>query len=83
MRISIVSPGFPPRLGGVEVVVGYLADELHGDGDQGGPRQRPRGSSFPASPLTTQYAGSPTGVAPGSFRSRPGSPRAVARQRDV
>ena len=30
MRISIVSPGFPPQLGGVEVVVGHLADELSG-----------------------------------------------------
>ncbi len=51
MRISIVSPGFPPQLGGVEVVVGYLADELRGDGHQVTVyAQRPRGSSFPASP---------------------------------
>src|SRR5215467_13604033 len=28
MRISLVSPGFPPQLGGVEVVVGSLADAL-------------------------------------------------------
>ena len=44
-------PGFPPQLGGVEVVVGYLADELCGDGHQVTVyAQRPRGSSFPASP---------------------------------
>jgi glycosyltransferase involved in cell wall biosynthesis len=50
MRISLVSPGFPPQLGGVEVVVGYLADELHGHGHQVTVyAQRPRGSSFPAS----------------------------------
>lgn len=50
MRISLVSPGFPPQLGGVEVVVGYLADELRGHGHQVTVySQRPRGSSFPAS----------------------------------
>ena len=50
MRISLVSPGFPPQLGGVEVVVGYLADELRGHGHQVTVyAQRPRGSSFPAS----------------------------------
>jgi len=50
MRISLVSPGFPPQLGGIEVVVGYLADELHGHGHQVTVyAQRPRGSSFPAS----------------------------------
>jgi glycosyltransferase involved in cell wall biosynthesis len=50
MRISLVSPGFPPQLGGVEVVVGYLADELRGHGHQVMVyAQRPRGSSFPAS----------------------------------
>jgi glycosyltransferase involved in cell wall biosynthesis len=50
MRISIVCPGFPPQLGGVEVVVGYLADELRGDGHQVMVyAQRPRGSSFAAS----------------------------------
>lgn len=49
MRISIVSPGFPPQLGGVEVVVGHLADELSGQGHQVSIyAQRPRGSSFPA-----------------------------------
>jgi glycosyltransferase involved in cell wall biosynthesis len=51
MTISIVSPGFPPQLGGVEVVVGHLADQLCGDGHQVRVyAQRPRGSSFPASP---------------------------------
>jgi glycosyltransferase involved in cell wall biosynthesis len=51
MRISLVSPGFPPQLGGVEVVVGNLGDELHGHGHQVTVyAQRPRGSSFPASP---------------------------------
>ena len=50
MRISIVSPGFPPQLGGVEVVVGYLADGLRGDGHHVTVyAQRSRGSSFPAS----------------------------------
>jgi glycosyltransferase involved in cell wall biosynthesis len=50
MRISLVSPGFPPQLGGVEVVVGSLADELRGYGHRVSVyAQRPRGSSFPAS----------------------------------
>jgi glycosyltransferase involved in cell wall biosynthesis len=50
MRISLVSPGFPPQLGGVEVVVGYLADELHQHGHHVTVyAQRPRGSLFPAS----------------------------------
>jgi len=50
MRISLVSPGFPPQLGGVEVVVGSLADDLRGHGHQVTVyTQRPRGSSFPAS----------------------------------
>src|SRR5271166_2274719 len=48
MKISLVSPGFPPQLGGVEVVVGYLADELRGQGHRVTVyAQRPRGSSFP------------------------------------
>jgi len=50
MRISLVSPGFPPQLGGVEVVVGRLADELFGHGNQVMVyAQRPPGSNFPAS----------------------------------
>jgi glycosyltransferase involved in cell wall biosynthesis len=50
MTISLVCPGFPPQLGGVEVVVGYLGDELRGHGHQVRVyAQRPRGSSFPAS----------------------------------
>ena len=50
MRVSLVSPGFPPQLGGVEVVVGYLGDELCGHGHRVRVyAQRPRGSSFPAS----------------------------------
>ncbi|MDR2984628.1 MAG: glycosyltransferase family 4 protein, partial [Nocardiopsaceae bacterium] len=49
MRVSLVSPGFPPQLGGVEVVAGHLADELRGHGHQVTVyAQRPRGSSFPA-----------------------------------
>ncbi len=49
MRISLVSPGFPPQLGGVEVVVGHLADELRRRDHQVAVyAQRPRGSSFPA-----------------------------------
>jgi glycosyltransferase involved in cell wall biosynthesis len=48
MRISLVSPGFPPQLGGVEVVVGYLADKLHRHSHQVTVyAQRPRGSAFP------------------------------------
>lgn len=50
MRISLVSPGFPPQLGGVEAVVGHLADELRRDDHQVTVyAQRPRGSWFPAS----------------------------------
>jgi glycosyltransferase involved in cell wall biosynthesis len=50
MKISLVSPGFPPQLGGVEAVVGYLADELRGHGQTVTVyAQRPRGASFPAS----------------------------------
>jgi glycosyltransferase involved in cell wall biosynthesis len=50
MRISLVSPGFPPQLGGVEVVVGSLADALCRHGHQVTVySQRPRRSSFPAS----------------------------------
>lgn len=49
MRVSLVSPGFPPQLGGVEVVVRHLADELSGCGHQVAVyAQRPRGSWFPA-----------------------------------
>jgi glycosyltransferase involved in cell wall biosynthesis len=49
MRISLVSPAFPPQLGGVEVVAGHLADELSGYGHQVTVyAQRPRGSSFSA-----------------------------------
>jgi glycosyltransferase involved in cell wall biosynthesis len=48
-RVSLVSPGFPPQVGGVEVVVGYLADELRGHGNRVTVyTQRPRGSSFPS-----------------------------------
>ena len=32
MRVSLVSPRFLPQLGGVEAVVGYLAEELCGHG---------------------------------------------------
>jgi glycosyltransferase involved in cell wall biosynthesis len=50
MRISLVCPGFPPQLGGVEVNVGYLSEELRRHGHQVMVyAQRPRGSSFPAS----------------------------------
>lgn len=49
MKVSLVSPGFPPQLGGVEVVVRHLADELSGYGHQVTVyAQRPRGSSFRA-----------------------------------
>lgn len=51
MRVSLVSPGFPPQLGGIEVVVGNLADELCGQGHRVTVyAQRPRGASFPAAP---------------------------------
>src|SRR5579859_1362932 len=47
IKVSLVSPGFPPQLGGVEVVVRHLADELFGYGHQVTVyAQRPRGSSF-------------------------------------
>jgi glycosyltransferase involved in cell wall biosynthesis len=50
LSVSLVSPGFPPQLGGVEVVVGYLADELSGQGHRVTVyAQRPRGCSFPPS----------------------------------
>lgn len=49
ISISLVSPGFPPELGGVEVVVGHLADALRAHGQEVTVyAQRPRGSSFPA-----------------------------------
>ncbi len=49
MNVSLVSPGFPPQLGGVEVVVGHLADKLSGYGHQVTVyAQRRRGSSFRA-----------------------------------
>jgi glycosyltransferase involved in cell wall biosynthesis len=49
MKISLVSPGFPPQLGGVEVVAGHLADELCGHGHQVTVyAQRPRDSEFAA-----------------------------------
>lgn len=51
MRISLVSPGFPPQLGGVEVVAGQLADKLHEHGHKVTVyAQRPRGSAPPARP---------------------------------
>jgi glycosyltransferase involved in cell wall biosynthesis len=51
MKVSLVSPGFPPQLGGVEVVVGHLADELTGYGHRVTVyAQRSRGSSFRAGP---------------------------------
>lgn len=50
VRVSLVSPGFPPQVGGVEVVVGHLADELRRNGSQVSVyAQRPRRESFPAS----------------------------------
>lgn len=50
MRVSLVSPGFPPQLGGVEAVVGHLADELCGRGHRLTVyAQRPRGSALPNS----------------------------------
>lgn len=49
MKVSLVSPGFPPQLGGVEVVVRHLADELSESGHRVTVyAQRPRGSSFRA-----------------------------------
>ena len=84
MRISLVSPGFPPQLGGVEVVVGCLADGLRGHGHQVTVyAQRPRGSSFPA---PQHYPSAPVcrlewlPAVSGRARARP---RAVARQRAV
>jgi glycosyltransferase involved in cell wall biosynthesis len=49
MKVSLVSPGFPPQLGGVEVVVRHLADELSGYGHRVIVyAQRSRGSSLRA-----------------------------------
>lgn len=49
MRIALVSPGFPPQLGGVEIVVRQLADALSKNGHQVSVyAQRPRGFSFHA-----------------------------------
>jgi glycosyltransferase involved in cell wall biosynthesis len=49
IKVSLVSPGFPPQLGGVEVVVGHLAQELRRHGQRVMVyAQRPRRSSFPA-----------------------------------
>lgn len=47
MRVSLVAPGFPPQLGGVETVAGRLADELCERGHHVAVyAQRPRGSTF-------------------------------------
>jgi len=81
MRISLVSPGFPPQLGGVEVVVGHLADALCAQGQQVRVyAQRPRGSSFPDSrdyPVSrfADWTGS------GQFPVAPGLARALWRDR--
>jgi glycosyltransferase involved in cell wall biosynthesis len=81
MRVSLVSPGFPPQLGGVEVVVGYLADELSGDGHQVMVyAQRPRGSSFPASRDYPVHRFADWGGSP-QFPVAPGLVRALWRDR--
>ena len=73
IRVSLVSPRFLPQLGGVEAVVGYLAEELRGHGHKvTAYAQRPRGSSFPASlhylvHRFADWSGSR------QFRSHPGS----------
>jgi glycosyltransferase involved in cell wall biosynthesis len=47
LRITLVSPGFPPQIGGIEVVVRHLADELFDQGHQVAVyTQRPRGTRF-------------------------------------
>ncbi len=48
MKVSLVAPGFPPQLGGVETVTERLADELCERGHRVAVyAQRPRGASFP------------------------------------
>ncbi|MDR2983252.1 MAG: glycosyltransferase family 4 protein [Nocardiopsaceae bacterium] len=83
MRISLVSPGFPPQLGGVEVVVGYLADRLCGHGHQVRVyAQRPRGSSFPPSrDYSVRRFADWTGSA--EFPVAPGLARALWRDRGL
>jgi glycosyltransferase involved in cell wall biosynthesis len=81
MRISIVSPGFWPQPGGVEVVVGHLADELSGHSHEVRVyAQRPRGSSVQASRdypvrLFADWSGSR------QFPVAPGLARALWRDR--
>src|ERR1700758_4455592 len=81
MRISLVSPGFPPQLGGVEVVVGHLADTLHADGHQVTVyAQRPRGSSF-AAPRDYSVRRFANWNRSGQFPVAPGLARALWRDR--
>jgi glycosyltransferase involved in cell wall biosynthesis len=83
MMISFVSPGFPPQPGGVEAVVGYLADEVRKHGHQVTIyAQRARGASFPASPdypvrRFADWSGSR------QFPVAPGLARALWRDRGV
>ena len=83
MKISLVSPGFPPQLGGVEVVVGHLADALCEHGHQVTVyAQRPRGSSFPAShDYSVRRFADWTGS--GQFPVAPGLARALWRDRGL
>lgn len=81
MKISLVSPGFPPQLGGVEVVVGQLAESLHLSGhDVAVYAQRPRRSSFP---VTHEYPVHRFRDVTGSreFPVAPGLARALWRDR--
>jgi glycosyltransferase involved in cell wall biosynthesis len=81
VRIALVSPGFPPQLGGVEVVVGKLADALCARGHQVTVfAQRPRGSSFPDS---RDYAVRrfPDWTGSAQFPIAPGLARALWRNR--
>jgi len=83
MGISLVSPGFPPQLGGVEVVVGYLANELQGQGHHVMVyAQRPRGSTFPSlGDYQVQRFADWTGSS--QFPVAPGLARALWRDRKL
>jgi glycosyltransferase involved in cell wall biosynthesis len=81
VRVSLAAPGFPPQLGGVETVVGHLADALCADGHQVTVfAQQPRGSSFEASRnYSVRRFASWSGS--GQFPVAPGLARALWRDR--
>lgn len=83
MRIALVAPGFPPQLGGVEVVAGQVADALCQHGHQVMVyAQRPRGSWFPdVHDYSVRRFADWTGSA--QFPVAPGLARALWRDRQL